>query len=74
MADQNYILQPISDQHQNATTIIFMSKYREFITVWNHNKIRFYAKFYVSLMAIFVFKHNTIHKYLYEKEFLCNNL
>ena len=36
MAEQRYILQTISDQHQNSTTIIFMSKSGEVITVWNH--------------------------------------
>ena len=73
MAEQRYILQTISDQHQKSTTFIFMSRHREVITVWNHNKIQIYVRFYVSLMGIFVSKHNTIQKYLYEK-FLCNNL
>ena len=33
MTEQRYILQTISDEHQNSTTMIFMSKLWEVITV-----------------------------------------
>ena len=74
MEEQLYILQTISDQHQNSATIILMSKSKEVITFWNRNmKIRFDVKFYASFMGIFISNHNAIHKYLYE-EFLYKNL
>ena len=33
MTEQRYILQTISDEHQNSTTIIFMLKSWEFLTI-----------------------------------------
>ena len=51
-----------------------MSKSWEVITVYNFNmKIRFHVNFYVSLMDIFVSKHNEIHKYLYEEVLIILN-